>query len=309
MRLSPPFILRRLGADALFILLLLAAGWIPAFTFRGWNWDLGWDVSGQAAWALAGLSLGPGLAALAAVLFSAGDWRPALSAQKGILYYLLPAWFLLPLLGALAGAISVFCGFTEWDWYLGAAHHHLILRLQADAGSTAASAPNPWFFWLGMWFFGPLLWFLPAWLEEIAWRGCLYHRLRHHHFWTIALSAGLLWWLWKLPLFFQGYLYADRTLLAPFLGLIYALETSILFTWLRQASGSVLAPAIARATLYSSALVAQSFTDLTNPLFAHLPGVTGLALLGVFILAGARWGGFQKQPDAAKKNPDRVLQS
>lgn len=145
-------------------------------------------------------------------------------------------------------------------------------------------APQGWAVWLAMVLLGPAAWFLPAWAEETAWRGLLFHWLRGRGFWLTALAAGLLEWAWRLPLYLRGYAYPDHLQLAPWLGLGFILLTSVLLTWLRAASGAIWAPAAARATLSTGALIPLSLTRDYDAAWTHLQGVPGMVLLLILIL-------------------------
>jgi|GEM_PF-4924244 len=309
---------------AFFILLTLASGWIPA----AWLWwhgaDLGWEQDGTTAMILALLGLGPGLAAALVRLYSQTPLnlnRPSTTINRsghlsqgnrlgpsttinrsghlsegnrlGLTFgrHELLAWILFPCLAFAAAGVSVAIGAAEWDWAM--------YNVQQSLAQRGFTPWNPWPFHLyagiGITLIsilaGPLIWFIPAYIEEFAWRGWLYAAWEKLGFWKMSLLAGGLWWLWKAPLFWLGYQYPGHPYLGMLAGLGFALATSLLLTGLRAWSGALAAPAIARATLASSAMMPMALTDLYDPVVAHLSGACGLAVLGLALL-WTGWAGF-----------------
>jgi len=275
---------RRLIANSLFIVLTLLSGWYPAFKIMEWGWDLSWDQTGEASLLLVCLKFGPGIAAFIAVAFARGSFRKELCLHAGKPFYLLPAWFLLPLLAVLTAAVSVLLGLAEWDWHMTSVIHDLCQRWPQNAAITLRLPSSTWALWAGSLLFGPIIWFLPAWAEETAWRGYIFHWLQKKGFWSIALFSGFICWIWKLPLYWLGYIYPNKPVIGALLGLGFSLCIGIILTWLRIAAKGILAPAFARATLSSAALIPLTFTQLYDPIWTHLQGVVGLVLLSIFIL-------------------------
>ncbi len=279
-------------------MLVLAAGWLPVVKFLEWGWEFTWDRAGQLTLGIMLLSFGPGLAVLAAFFFGHSSRASELGLTQGKFFYLIPAWFLFPLLAALAAAISVFAGFAEWDWHMGTASQNLYFSVSHNFILPTQHSPNPFALISGYLLFGPVVWFLPAWAEEIAWRGYLYQWLKKTGFWLTGILTGLVWWLWRLPLYLHGYIYIDKTTLALGISLCFALETGIVLTWLRRLSGNVFVPALAHATLFGSALIPLTFTRLNDPHWAHLQGIIGIIVLAVFISLGWIAGLFKSEHTA-----------
>lgn len=275
--------LRPLSAAVVFLAVLLATGWWPVHAALARGWEFGWNIDGHSAWLLTLMRFGPGLAAFCGLALAQGPLREGLGLSAGRPQYLLPAWLLLPLLAAVAAALSVTLGQADWDWHLSVSQSDARLRW-AVGRQMPDWSPQGWAVWLGMIAAGPVVWFLPAWAEETAWRGLLFHWLKKHSFWAAALAAGLLEWAWRLPLYRMGFAYPDHPQLAPWLGLGFIVLTSVLLTWLRAASGAVWAPAVARATLSAGALIPLALTRDYDAAWTHLQGLPGLVLLLLIIL-------------------------
>ncbi|MEW6516135.1 MAG: CPBP family intramembrane glutamic endopeptidase [candidate division FCPU426 bacterium] len=280
----PPGSFRPAAAAAVFIGLLGLAGWWPVHVALTQGWEIGWNPDGRSALLVALMRFGPALAALFGLALSQGSLREGFGLAPGRPLYFLPAWFLLPLLAALAAALSVLLGLADWDWNMIASQSDVKLRWSVDK-EMLNLAPQGWAVWLAEILLGPVVWFLPAWAEETAWRGLLFHWLRRRGFWVTALAGALLEWAWRFPLYRAGYAYPDHVGLAPWLGLGFTLLISLVLTWLRAASGAIWAPAIARATLSAGAVIPLALTKDYDSAWAHLQGLTGMGLLMLAVLA------------------------
>lgn len=290
---------RRLASVFLFIGLVLLSGWWPALKMAQWDWNVSWDLSGSTALVLMLLGLGPGLAAFVALIIAKNQIRESLGLYAGKPIYLLPAWFLLPLLAALAVGLSVWWGLADWDWNMYEVLGGLSRRVhEGEAAWMHKFSPQGWALWLALLLFGPIVWFLPAWAEETAWRGWVYHQLRQRGFWVIVIATTLLAWLWKLPFYLHGYGYPDHPAWAPVLALVFTFFISVILTWLRAASGGILAPAVARATLTAAAAFPLSITRYYSTTIAHFQGLVGLGVLLTFIVFGWYLGWFKIEPQS-----------
>jgi hypothetical protein len=250
------------------------------------GWDLGWNQTGRTALILYSLGFIPALAALLTLIFAPGalTWPPRCLRTLGKPVYLLAAWTLLPFLGLLAAAISVLFHGAAWDLSLLSLHHDLALRWPDNAARLAMYPPPAWAVWLFSLVLSPIIFFVPAWVEEWGWRGFGFQWLRPRGFWFCALSLGGLSWLAKAPFIFYGYMYPWHPWLGLLVGLGFQLGISIVCTWLREASGGLWAPALARATLFGAAAIPLSFTADYDPLWTHLQGLAGVGLLALFAL-------------------------
>jgi uncharacterized protein len=87
--------------------------------------------------------------------------------------------------------------------------------------------------------------------EEFGWRGYLLPRLvQLIGFWPGVVLHGAIWGFWHAPLILlAGYNYPGHNLLGVPLFVVFGTLAGILFAWLQFASGSVLAPTIAHASI------------------------------------------------------------
>jgi len=97
---------------------------------------------------------------------------------------------------------------------------------------------------------GSLINTVPAFGEEVGWRGFLFPRLQELFGPVVAVvGTGVVWGLWHAPLILLGYNYPSN----PVLGLLAMCVMTTLFGavlgWLRQRSGSTWPAALAHGTL------------------------------------------------------------
>jgi len=123
---------------------------------------------------------------------------------------------------------------------------------------------------------GPTLCALTGLGEEAGWRGLLFHALREWPFWRRSWFIGLLWGAWHVPLVFEGYGYPNHPVLGTLMLVTFTLLASPLYVFLRERSGSVLAPAVCHGSFSASMLLTfapiSGGSELTSGLIA-LPGI------------------------------------
>jgi hypothetical protein len=305
---APPNRFSRL-ALSLFLGLTFIPAWLGLGWLRAQGRDFGWSQTGSTALAIMALGLLPGLAAVAAAGALPAAPGLVLAGRTRSKKYLAPALLILPLLGALAAGVSVLAQLATWDFSLLGLHRELLLCVgPAHRGLIPMFPPPGWLVWLLSFLISPWV-FLPlAWAEEAGWRGFGFAWLRPRGFWIAALGLGALTWLWRLPLLVWGCPYPGHPWLGPVLGLGFELGFGVLAAWLREKSGGILAPALARATLSGAALMPLSLTVDYDPLLTHLPGAVGVGLMGLLLLFGF-WAGLFPGRDgqAAAATPGKGL--
>lgn len=97
---------------------------------------------------------------------------------------------------------------------------------------------------------GALINTIPAFGEEVGWRGFLFPRLQELYGpWVAVVGTGVVWGLWHAPLILLGYNYPSNPVLG--LGAMCVMTTlfGAVLGWLRQRSGSVWPAALAHGTL------------------------------------------------------------
>jgi membrane protease YdiL (CAAX protease family) len=130
---------------------------------------------------------------------------------------------------------------------------------------------------------------IPALGEEIGWRGFLLPRLCRFGQWPATILTGVIWGLWHAPAILLGFNYPG---VAPLVALafmvIFCVLLSVLFGWLRLASGSIWPSAIAHGCVNAVAglgmLVAAAGHPVDN-VSTGLLGWTGWIVL-VLVIAG-----------------------
>lgn len=130
---------------------------------------------------------------------------------------------------------------------------------------------------------GPIL-NLPFMLgEELGWRGYMAPRLRQIFGRFGAVVGGAIWGAWHWPaILLLGYNYQDARFTGALLFPVICIALSVLFTRAREASGTVLAPALMHGALNqtaTAAVVILYVQDRFNPLIQAPTGVLMIATL------------------------------
>lgn len=152
-----------------------------------------------------------------------------------------------------------------------------------------------------------LLNLLPAFGEEIGWRGWLLPALRPLGLWPSLLLSGAIWGLWHSPVILLGYNFNRTDAWGVVLMTVGCAAWGVLFGWLRLRSGSIWPAAIghgafnASGSILLTTLLAADQTPnmaLVNPL-----GVPGWIVLTVVVLILALTGQFRREPQLAPRRP------
>lgn len=149
---------------------------------------------------------------------------------------------------------------------------------------------------VGLFFYTPL-----AFTEEIGWRGVLLRELRPLGFWPAALGIGLAWGLWHVPLVLLLGYFPD----APVQGTLVLVGASIplgaLLAWVREASGTVWAAAMAHGVLTALGGFHELVLRGGVPQVVGVTGVAGGIVL--LALALALFARFPAGPSAPSPSP------
>jgi membrane protease YdiL (CAAX protease family) len=227
-----------------FVLVALGGAWLVALPL--WLSGQGLATSG-AVLIMTGMMFTPTVAALVAsrVAPSGAGFMRATGLRSGRPFrawrgYVLIAW-LAPIAAviaalALAMALGIFrvdlVGFSGFAAYLDTA---------SGGKAPSMSVPALVAIQLGGSLILPFVAnTIPALGEELGWRGFLLPRLCRFGQWPAVLLTGVIWGLWHAPLILLGFNYPG---LSPWLALLYMVVfcvlVSVLFGWLRLASGSI----------------------------------------------------------------------
>lgn len=118
---------------------------------------------------------------------------------------------------------------------------------------------------------------IPTLGEELGWRGFLLPRLcQRFGQWPAVILTGVIWGLWHAPLILLGYNYPG---LPPWLALLYMVVfcvlVSVLFGWLRLASGSIWPSTLAHSFVNGTASLGVLLAAA-----GHAPDAASTGLLG-----------------------------
>jgi len=167
---------------------------------------------------------------------------------------------------------------------------------QMRAGLDASAVPYPVLasfqaLIVGLFFYAPL-----AFAEEIGWRGVLFRELRPLGFWPAALIIGFAWGVWHAPLVLLAGHFPD----APLQGTLVLVGVSIplgaLLAWVREASGTVWAAAVAHGVLNALMGFHELILHEGAPQVVGVLGVAGGIVL--LVLAVALFARFPSGPPA-----------
>lgn len=205
--------------------------------------------------------------------------------------YYLWAWLAPIGLGLVAGVISVALRQAEYDPYL----TELLVKITAQAPAMKIPPlPTLRFYLIAAGLTQAVVMnLLPCFGEEFGWRGYLLMRLRPLGTWRALTLSGLIWGLWHAPIILQGHNYPDHPQLGVLLMIGFCVLLSIIFGWLRLASGSVFTAAVAHASVNGPALLPFLFMRGRDDLTSGLTGLLGQGVMALFVLALWRFGAFR----------------
>jgi len=239
----------------------------------------------------------PGISALLVTRFVLHEnWRTTTLDRLGLKRYYIWAWLVCPALGLITIWLSVLLGLAAFD--------PSMIMAQVAGYEFPPGADFRRSFLIRLL---PVAVAMPVMMapinmgEELGWRGFLLPRLMRIGLgqWEAMIITGFFWGMWHTPLFLSRRY--------PHLGLImsvgYDVVLSVVFGWLRLASGSVWVAAVAHATLQT--VVAKESFLLVPGFNGYLAGyqtsLLGWVPLAAFI-AWLAWTG--RLPVRSAEAPD-----
>lgn len=234
-----------------------------------------------------------------------GLWplRPA----KRVVWLMVAAWLVPPVLVALGILLSVALGFVQLDLTFAAFAAQLEALL--PAGTALPPVELIVLAQIAMIPVGALINAIPAFGEELGWRGWLVPALRPLGTWPTLLISGAIWGFWHSPVILLGYNFGRTDITGVLLMIGGCVAWGILFGWLRLRSASLWPAVIAHGSLNAAAglivIVAATQPDLA---LAGPLGVASWIVLAVVVLVLALTGQFRQQPELDGA-PIRLLSS
>lgn len=197
--------------------------------------------------------------------------------------YHLIAWLLPVVVSAAAVGLTIALGLGQWDPGMSAVLEKLPEE-QRESMERFVQPFGPWFPLValaGAMTGGVLITSVATFGEEFGWRGYLQMRLERFGALNSMILTGLIWGVWHAPVILQGHNYPDHPVAGTLLFIPVCVGLAIIFGWLRNASGSVLAPTIAHTSANSPAAGLMPLVGGYHPLVGNMLGLVGLAVLGL----------------------------
>ncbi|MCH1881712.1 CPBP family intramembrane glutamic endopeptidase [Agrococcus sp. ARC_14] len=200
---------------------------------------------------------------------------------RSILVILLaPAAWLVLAMAALLLAQAL--GWVELDWAMHGAAATFPAGLDASAVLLITLLGLP---------INTLISAVPAFGEELGWRGFLQSALSPLGFWRMALLSGVLWGVWHAPVILLGYNFARPDLLGVLCMVAFCLVAGVLLSWLRAVCHNVWVAAVAHGAINTVTGVTLVFLPAgSDVLWTTVLGVPGWIVLGLVIAAMAAFG-------------------
>ncbi|MDP6457330.1 MAG: CPBP family intramembrane metalloprotease [Candidatus Marinimicrobia bacterium] len=198
------------------------------------------------------------------------------------------AWLLPPVIAIVTLGVSFLIPGVEFSpgmegMYERFAYNMSPEQMEAIREQQASMPIHP--FWLGLMqglFVGFTINAIPAFGEELGWRGFLQRELGVMGFWKSSLVIGFIWGVWHAPLILAGHNYPEHPVLGLFMMTLWCMLMAPLISYVRLKSKSVIAAAVMHGTLNATAglaiLVVSGGSDLTVGV-TGLPGFIVLAVL------------------------------
>ncbi|MFV0252140.1 MAG: lysostaphin resistance A-like protein [Beutenbergiaceae bacterium] len=141
---------------------------------------------------------------------------------------------------------------------------------------------------------------IPAFGEELGWRGFLTTALAPLGFTKAALLSGVLWGIWHAPIILLGYNFARPGLDGLLLMCGFTISVGVLLQWARYYTRGVWAAAIGHGALNASATLPLIWipqgSDLAFSSILGIPGWIAIAALAAIMVAAGLFSHRLPQP-------------
>ncbi|HEY8477252.1 MAG TPA: CPBP family intramembrane glutamic endopeptidase [Chloroflexota bacterium] len=262
-----------------------AVVWFVALAF-GLSWPLflaplafgspgstGHGVVTGIAWSAA--MWGPGVAAIVVTRFVLSRPLGALRLNRlGPKRYYLGAWFIPPLVAAVAGALTLVLGAGQLALSFSTLRSALAQTPGAETAPVSLMVAGQVLAALTL---APLLNVPFALGEELGWRGFLVPALLAARGpGRAVLTSGVIWGVWHAPAIVQGLNYPGQPVLGVPMMVVFCALVGAVFSWLYLRTRSPWAPALAHGSLNASAGLPLLALDDVN----LVVGGTAASLIG-----------------------------
>ncbi|KJL28555.1 CPBP family intramembrane glutamic endopeptidase [Microbacterium oxydans] len=225
-----------------------------------------------------------------------GLWplRPA----KRVIWLLVLAWLAPPVLVALSILVAAVLGFVQLDLAFSGFSAQLEALLPEGVplppiGVLVAAQ-------LAMIPVGALINAIPAFGEELGWRGWLLPALRPLGTWPSLLLSGAIWGFWHSPVILLGYNFGRTDITGVLFMIGGCVAWGVLLGWLRLRSASVWPAVIAHGSLNAAGGMILIFAATQPDLALAGPlGVAAWIVIAVVIVVLTLTGQFRQQPELA----------
>ncbi|MBT2485244.1 CPBP family intramembrane metalloprotease [Microbacterium sp. ISL-108] len=232
-----------------------------------------------------------------------GLWplRPA----KRVVWLMVAAWLVPPLLIFLSILVSAALGFVQLDFTFAAFGAEIAKALPDDVPVPPVEVIV--FAQIAMIPLAALFNSIAAFGEEIGWRGWLLPALRPLGTWPALLISGAIWGFWHSPVILLGCNFGRTDVTGVLLMMGGCIAWGILLGWLRLRSASVWPAVIAHGSLNAAGGLVVIFAAAKPDLALAGPlGVGGWIVIAAVTLVLVLTGQFRKQPELAD-SPGRLL--
>lgn len=231
---------------------------------------------------------GPGIAAIITTLFVIKEPFGSLALNRlGKFRYYLAAWFIPPVLAALAIPLSVLFGWAQYDPGM-TLLQNMVAQMPANSGMTLEILLIVQLA-QGL-LLGPAINVFATMGEELGWRGFLLPKLLPLGQWKAILLSGVIWGVWHAPAILQGHNYPGYEIAGVFMMILFCIAIGAVMSWLYLATKSTWAPAFGHAAVNAWGglpliFLVAGFNPLWGGTIASLAGilVTGL-FIGLLVL-------------------------
>lgn len=227
---------------------------------------------------------GPGLAAIIVTVFIDKEPFRTLSLNRlGKFRYYLAAWFLPPLMVALAVGLSILIGTAQFDSEL--TTMQTLVDQTAQAGVEMSVTTLILIQIAQGLILGPVINVLFTMGEELGWRGFLLPKMLPLGEWKALILGGIIWGLWHAPVILQGYNYPDHPVLGVLLMTIFCVFLSIIIGWMYLRTRSSWSAALAHGSINAWGGLPLIFLvpGFDTAIGGTILSVTGFVVLAFFV--------------------------